>query len=143
MTPVRRRAVLATMLLVAAHGTIAAVPRTDRWIALPTQPDSRAWLDAGSVQRMPSGPVSAWVRVEASTPNSTRALRRMFDAVRGDAADFLYTIDCRTRQFSVSRAKLYQGALTLSEKRFGNDAGWQPVDGAGLAAAVAHHLCSS
>ncbi len=143
MTPVRWRAALATVLLIAAHGTTAAAPRTDRWIALPTQPDGRAWLDAASVQRMPSGPVSAWVRVETGTPNSTRALRRMFSAVRGDTADFLYTIDCRTRQFSVSRAKLYQGALTLSEKRFGNDAGWQPVDGTGLAAAAAHHLCAS
>lgn len=30
----------------------------------------------------------------------------------------------------------------LGEKRFGNDAGWQPIDGASLAAAVAHHLCA-
>ncbi|WP_275760986.1 surface-adhesin E family protein [Ralstonia pseudosolanacearum] len=142
MTPVRWRAVLAAMLLVAVHGAPAAAPRTDRWIALPTQPDSRALLDAASVQRIPSGPVSAWVRVETHTPNSTRALRRMFDAVRGDTADFLYTIDCRTRQYTVSSAKLYQGALMLSEKRFGNEAGWQPVDGASLATAVAHHLCA-
>ncbi|ALF90645.1 MULTISPECIES: surface-adhesin E family protein [Ralstonia solanacearum species complex] len=142
MTPARWRVALMAALLVATHGTVAAAPGPDRWIDLPMQPDGRAALDTASVQRMPSGPVSAWVRVETDTPNSTRALRRMFGAVRGNTADFLYTIDCRTRQFSVSRARLYQGALTLSEKRFGNDGGWQPVDGASLAAAVAHHLCA-
>ncbi|MGC7532158.1 hypothetical protein ACPWML_24365, partial [Pandoraea pneumonica] len=70
-----------------------------------------------------------------------RSLQRMFGAFRGDMADFLYTVDCRSRQFSVSRAKLYQGAMTVSEKQFANDANWQRVDGVGLAGAVAHELC--
>lgn len=48
MTAVRWRAVLAAMLLVAVHGAPAAGPRTDRWIALPTQPDSRALLDTAN-----------------------------------------------------------------------------------------------
>ena len=144
MTPTRGQ--IARIIIAAACaatvGTAMAVPGAERWIALPSQPDSIASLDAGSVQRMPSGPVSAWVRVEARNPRGLRALRQMFGAVRGDMADFLYTIDCRSRQFTVSRAKLYQGALTVSETRFGNDAGWQRVDGVGLAAAVAHELCA-
>ena len=70
-----------------------------------------------------------------------RSLQRMFGAFRGDMADFLYTVDCRSRQFSVSQAKLYQGALTVSERQIANDAGWQRVDGVGLAGEVAHQLC--
>lgn len=133
---------VAAAACVAAVGIAPAASGADRWIALPSQPDSTASLDASSVQRMPSGPVSAWVRVQASNPKGARALRLMFGAFRGDTADFLYTIDCRSRQYTVSRAKLYQGALTVSEKRFGNDAGWQRVDGVGLAAAVARELCA-
>ncbi len=120
----------------------SAASGAERWIALPDQPDSYASLDAGSVQRMPSGPISAWVRVEASNRAGMRSLQRMFGAFRGDMADFLYTVDCRTRQFSVSRSKLYQGALTVAEKQFGNDAAWQPVEGVGLAGAVARQLCT-
>ena len=75
----------------------------------------------------------AWVRVEASNRAGMRSLQRMFGAFRGDMADFLYTVDCRSRQFSVSRAKLYQGAMTVSEKQFANDANWQRIDGVGLA----------
>ena len=130
-------------------GTLAALTMlsttatgAEHWIALPDQPDSYTSLDAGSIQRMPSGPVSAWVRVEASNRAGMRSLQRMFGEFRGDMADFLYTVDCRSRQFSVSRAKLYQGAMTVSEKQLGNDAGWQRVDGVGLAAAVARQLCS-
>lgn len=114
----------------------------ERWIALPDQPDSIASLDASSIQRMPSGPISAWVRVEASNRAGMRSLQRMFGAFRGDMADFLYTVDCRSRQFSVSRAKLYLGAMTVAEKQLGNDAAWQRVDGVGLAGAVAHQLCA-
>jgi hypothetical protein len=89
MTPTRGR--IARIIIAAACaatvGTAMAVPGAERWISLPSQPDSIASLDAGSVQ-------------------------------------------------------LYQGALTVSETRFGNDAGWQRVDGVGLAAAVAHELCA-
>ncbi|MCO5399609.1 hypothetical protein [Ralstonia soli] len=120
----------------------AAATGAEHWIALPDQPDSYASLDVGSIQRMPSGPVSAWVRVEAANRAGMRALQRMFGAFRGDMADFQYTVDCRSQQFSVSRAKLYQGAMTVAEKQLGNDAGWQRVDGVGLAGAVAHQLCS-
>lgn len=138
-----------TIVCRAMAGTLAALAMlsatatgAERWVALPDQPDSYASLDTSSIQRMPSGPVSAWVRVEASNRAGMRSLQRMFGAFRGDMADFLYTVDCRSRQFSVSHAKLYQGAMTVAEKQFGNDAGWQRVDGAGLASAVAHQLCS-
>lgn len=116
------------------------VTGAERWIALPDQPDSYASLDSGSIFRMPSGPVSAWVRVEASNRTGMRSLQRMFGAFRGDMADFLYTVDCRSRQFSVSQAKLYQGALTVTEK-LANDLGWQRVEGVGLAGEVARQLC--
>ncbi|KMW44332.1 hypothetical protein PQH03_20320 [Ralstonia insidiosa] len=134
------RGVLAGMLAGLAMTVFSAIG-AERWITLPDQPDSYASLDAGSIQRMPSGPISAWVRVEASNRAGMRSLQRMFGAFRGDMADFLYTVDCRSRQFSVSRAKLYQGAMTVSEKQFANDANWQRVDGVGLAGAVAHELC--
>jgi len=129
--------VLAALTLMCTTATGA-----ERWIVLPDQPDSYVSLDANSIQRMPSGPVSAWVRVEASNRAGMRSLQRMFGAFRGDMADFLYTVDCRSRQFSVSRAKLYQGAMTVADKQLGNDAGWQRVDGVGLAGAVARQLCT-
>ncbi len=137
MTAVARLIVAIALTSLAATATCA-----ERWIALPAQPNSHASLDAGSVQRMPSGPVSAWVRVEASNRAGMRSLQRMFGAFRGDMADFLYTIDCRSRQFAVSRAKLYYGAMTVSETQFGNDSGWRPVEGVGLASAVARELCT-
>ncbi|WP_296224355.1 hypothetical protein [Ralstonia sp. UBA689] len=135
------RLVRAAVLAGLASLTIQ-VACAEHWIALPPQPDSRAALDVGSVHRMPSGPVSAWVRVEATNRAGTRSLQRMFGAFRGDMADFLYTIDCGSRQFTISRAKLYQGAITVSETESGNDAGWRRVDGVGLAGAVARHLCT-
>ena len=138
------RRVMAGMLAAAAVLSVSSnqAMGAERWITLPDQPDSYASLDVGSVQRMPSGPVSAWVRVEASNRAGMRSLQRMFGAFRGDMADFLYTIDCGSRQFSDSQAKLYQGALTVSEKQHANDAGWQRVDGVGLAGEVARQLCS-
>jgi len=141
MMPTMRRVIAS---LIAGVLASAAIPTSgaERWVALPDQPDSYASLNADSVQRMPSGPISAWVRVEASNRAGKRSLQRMFGAFRGDMADFLYTIDCRTRQFSVSRSTLYQGALTVVEKQFGNDAAWQPVEGVGLAGAVARQLCT-
>lgn len=133
---------IARLMVAAALASVAiSAIGAERWITLPAQPNSHASLDANSVQRMPSGPASAWVRVEASNRTGMRSLQRMFGAFRGDMADFLYTIDCRSRQFSVSRAKLYQGAMTVSETQFGNDAGWRPVEGVGLASAVARELC--
>ncbi|MET3445000.1 hypothetical protein C0Q88_14755 [Ralstonia pickettii] len=142
MTPlVFARRVMAGMLAALAALSMP-VAGAERWIPLPDQPDSHASLDVGSIQRMPSGPVSAWVRVEASNRAGMRSLQRMFGAFRGDMADFLYTVDCRSRQFSVSQAKLYQGALTVSERQIANDAGWQRVDGVGLAGEVARQLCS-
>jgi phosphoribosylcarboxyaminoimidazole (NCAIR) mutase len=139
------RRVIAGMLAAAAILPVLSLQATgaERWITLPDQPDSYASLDVGSIQRMPSGPVSAWVRVEASNRAGMRSLQRMFGAFRGDMADFLYTVDCRTRQFSVSQAKLYQGALTVSEKQHANDAGWQRVDSVGLANEVARQLCGA
>ncbi|MFX5714265.1 hypothetical protein ABTE40_21205, partial [Acinetobacter baumannii] len=59
------RGVLAGMLAGLALTVFSAIG-AERWITLPDQPDSYASLDAGSIQRMPSGPISAWVRVEAS-----------------------------------------------------------------------------
>jgi hypothetical protein len=139
--PIVARHFMAGTLAMLAVLSVSATG-AERWIALPNQPDSYASLDVGSIQRMPSGPVSVWVRVEASNRAGMRSLQRMFGAFRGDMADFLYTIDCRSRQFSVSRAKLYQGAMTVSEKQLGNDAGWQRVEGVGLAGEVARQLCS-
>lgn len=141
MTTARLVLVLAGML--AGLASLATqVACAEHWVDLPPQQNSRASLDVGSVHRMPSGPVSAWVRVEATNRAGTRSLQHMFGAFRGDKADFLYTIDCGSRQFSVTRAKLYQGAITVSEAQSGNDASWRRVDGVGLAGAVAHHLCT-
>lgn len=137
MTAMSRLTIAALFICLATTATGA-----ERWIALPDQPDSIASLDASSIQRMPSGPVSAWVRVEASNREGMRSLQRMFGAFRGDMADFLYTVDCRSRQFSVSRAKLYLGAMTVAEKQLANDAAWHRVDGVGLAGAVARQLCT-
>lgn len=135
------RLIVACVLAGVASMTIQ-VASAEHWVALSPQPDSRASLDVSSVRRMPSGPVSAWVRVEATNRAGARSLQRMFGAFRGDMADFLYTVDCGSRQFSISRAKLYQGAITVSEAQSGNDASWRRVDGVGLAGAVAHHLCT-
>jgi len=134
-----RRTLAAVLALLAVTGTCA-----ERWIPLPAQADTYASLDTGSVQRMPSGPVSAWIRVEATNRAGMRSLQRMFGAFRGNKADFLYTVECRSRQFSVSRAKLYYGAITVSEEQISNDGGWHRVDGAGvgLASAVALELCA-
>ncbi|MCX0078412.1 hypothetical protein NMW22_28205, partial [Escherichia coli] len=94
MTPfLFARRVMPGMLvaLVALAALSMPVAGAERWIPLPNQPDSYASLDVGSIQRMPSGPVSAWVRVEASNRAGMRSLQRMFGAFRGDMADFLYT----------------------------------------------------
>lgn len=67
-------------MLAALAALSMPVAGAERWIPLPNQPDSYASLDVSSIQRMPSGPVSAWVRVEASNRAGMRSLQRMFGA---------------------------------------------------------------